>query len=67
MFYTETANALTQRIVALGPRILDLTDAWQLFEVDGSKCDDLAPSMAQADYALSAAKSILKRNAATTS
>lgn len=59
--YAFTADALTQRILALipaHPEILTLTDAWQLFKVPGFECGDLAPSMAQADAALAKAKAL---------
>lgn len=58
--YTQIADALTERIVALGPQVLALDDAWQLFKIPGFTCDDLAPSLAQADFALAKAKAILK-------
>jgi hypothetical protein len=68
MTYERTCDELTQRIVALGPCILELTDAWQLFKVSGFECRDLQPSMAQADGALAKAQSILKagRNGVST-
>ena len=61
--YARTADALTDRIVALGPQILALDDAWKLLRAPGFQCDDLAPSLAQADFALAKAKSILARTA----
>ena len=66
MDYEQTADELTQRIVALGPQILDVDDAWKLFKVPGFKCDDIGPSLAQADWALSAAKQILRQRADVT-
>lgn len=60
MTYASTIEALTHRIVALGPQVLTLTDAWQLFKVPGFECRDLQPSMAQADIALATAKAILQ-------
>lgn len=62
MDYTSTADALVNRIVALGPQILDLRDPWQLFKVPGFTCDDLGPSLAQASWALGKAKSMLEAN-----
>jgi hypothetical protein len=60
MGYAETCDELTRRIVALGPQVLTLTDAWQLFKVPGFECGDLQPSMAQADGALAKAQAILR-------
>ncbi len=57
--YESTANALVNRILALipeQPQILQLESAWDLFKVPGFKCDDIGPSLAQASWALSAAK-----------
>lgn len=59
MSYESTANELRNRITALipeHPEILAMESAWDLFEVDGFKCDDLSPSMAQAGWALANAK-----------
>jgi hypothetical protein len=61
--YESIADALTERIVALGPRILDIEDAWGLFKVEGFKCDDLAPSLYQAQFALGKAKAIVRERA----
>lgn len=63
--YTSCAEKLRDRIVALipaHPEILELNDAWDLFKIEGFKCDDLGPSLAQADWALSAAKLAPKQN-----
>lgn len=57
--YASVGHELRDRIVALipdHPEILDLESCWDLFNVDGFKCDDLQPSMAQAGWALAAAK-----------
>jgi len=57
--YESTGNELADRILALipsHPEILEMDDAWGLFKVDGFSCDDLAPSLAQAQWALSNAK-----------
>ncbi len=58
--YASTAEKLKDRILALipdHPEILELEDAWGLFKVEGFKSDDLEPSLFQAQWALSAAKS----------
>lgn len=57
--YASTADRLVDRIVALipsHPEILALESPWGLFKVDGFKCDDIGPSLAQAAWALSKAK-----------
>jgi hypothetical protein len=59
--YEETTAALVARIVALGPQVLDVTDAFRLFQLPGFACGDLEPSLAQADFALARAKEILRR------
>ncbi len=61
MDYATTADTLAERILALipaNPHILDLDSPWGLFKVEGFKCDDLQPSMAQAAGALSKAKAM---------
>lgn len=62
MSYSDTIDALVNRIVALGPRILTLESAWDLFKVPGFTCDDLGPSLAQAEGALAKAQSLVKGN-----
>lgn len=59
MNYEDTADVLTQRIVAIGPDILNIDDPWQLFKVSGFDCSDLNPSLAQASFALAKAQTIL--------
>jgi hypothetical protein len=54
--YEKTADALVDRIIALGPQVLAVTDAWALFKIKGFTCEDLQPSLAQADWALMKAK-----------
>lgn len=57
--YTNVANELRDRIVALiptQPQILNLESCWDLFKVPGFDCSDLGPSLAQAAWAFSAAK-----------
>lgn len=34
------------------PEVLELTSVWDLFKVPGFYCDDLQPSLAQAQWAL---------------
>ena len=58
--YVATANELGQRIYDLipdHPEILTLESVWDLFGVEGFKCDDLDPSMGQAMGALGWARS----------
>ena len=57
--YVATADELVARILALmpaHPEIMGMDSAWDLFKVPGFKCDDIAPSLAQASWALAAAK-----------
>ena len=63
--YEGTANELVNRIAALipeHPEIMGMDSAWDLFKVDGFKCDDLMPSMFQASWALEQAKASHKEN-----
>ena len=53
--YESTADELVKRIAKLipaNPHILKMETPWELFKVNGFKCDDLAPSMFQAGWAL---------------
>lgn len=59
MNYETTADELVDRIVALGPKVLEVSDAFGLFKI-GLKCDDLEPSLFQAQWALSVAKKRLR-------
>lgn len=60
MNYIEVANTLTNRIAALGPRVLATIDSpSDLFKVPGFRCDDLNPSLAQASFALAKARAIV--------
>jgi len=55
MNYVSTANVLADRIEALiplHPEIMEIDDPFKLFKINGFKCDDLAPSLAQAGWAL---------------
>jgi hypothetical protein len=57
--YTNAANELVGRILKLipaHPEILIMDGAWDLFKVEGFKCDDLEPTLAQANWALAKAK-----------
>ena len=57
--YEACAVELRNRIAALipdNPGILRMDSPWDLFGVDGFKCDDLQPSAGQAAWALSNAK-----------
>jgi len=49
--YVATANALVDRIKALGEQILPIKNPFDLFKL-GLKCDDLSPSLAQASFAM---------------
>lgn len=63
MTYEATANELRDRIQKLipdHPEILDMTDPWELFKIEGFNCNDLQPSFAQASQALSVAKALHK-------
>ena len=60
--YTATADELTQRIIALFPTHPELLesrerDPWTLFDA-GLKCDDLQPSLFQANWALAKAREL---------
>lgn len=57
--YTAVGNKLSDRVLALipdNPEILTMTSAWDLLKIPGFKCNDLQPSMAQAESALANAK-----------
>jgi len=61
--YTATADELTKRILALipaHPEIMTLESPFDLFKIDGFKCDDLGPSLAQAGWSLSKARQLHK-------
>lgn len=61
MSYYATADKLVQRILSLPhDKAEACNDAWNLFKIEGFKCDDLQPSLSQADWALSKAKHIIK-------
>lgn len=57
--YEQSAQLLADRIFDLipeHPEIMTMESAWGLFKVPGFKCDDLQPSLAQAQYALTVAR-----------
>ena len=57
--YEATAEELTNRILALvpsHPEILEIKDVFDLFKIEGFKCDDIAPSWFQAQWSLAQAK-----------
>lgn len=60
--YEATADVLVDRIVALGPVILNLDSPWGLFKIEGFDCSDIEPSLAQASGALAKAQDILRRH-----
>ena len=65
--YTSTADELVNRISALipsHPEILKIENPFDLFKVEGFKCDDLQPSLDQASWALS--KAIAATNTASS-
>ena len=60
--YISAADALTDRIAALGPQILALESPWELFKVPGFSCGDLEPTLYQASFALAKAQERLRRH-----
>ncbi len=57
--YANDAEECVKRIIALipeHPEILEMSDPFPLFKVEGFKCDDLGLSLFQASWALRAAK-----------
>jgi len=62
--YNGISDELVRRIVALvpaHPEILTMRSAFDLFEVPGFECKDLAPSLAQAAAALGKAQAQARR------
>ena len=60
--YEEIADELTRRIFNLAhehPEVRTMQSAWDLFRVPGFNCDDLAPSLHQAQWALARARAQL--------
>ena len=63
--YSATADTLVCRIVDLipsNPHILEMDSPWDLFKVEGFKCDDIGPSLFQASWSLAQAKQIYSRS-----
>lgn len=61
--YQGTADELTNRILVLipdNPQIMDMEKAWELYDIDDFKCDDLQPSTFQAGWALNKAKQLYR-------
>jgi hypothetical protein len=59
--YAATADELVDRIAALipaHPEIIEMDDPCKLFRIPGFRCDDIAPSLAQATWALRAAQHV---------
>lgn len=59
--YESTGNELVDRILKLipnHPEILTLESPFDLFKIEGFKCDDLQPSLFQAGWALGRARNI---------
>jgi hypothetical protein len=57
--YENSAQELKRRIIALipdHPEIMNMTEPFDLFKIEGFKCDDLQPSLGQAMGALAFAK-----------
>jgi hypothetical protein len=57
--YSQAAEEIKQRILKLipdNPKILEIEDPWDLFDIAGLKVDDIGPSFAQVSWALTAAK-----------
>ena len=67
--YSATAGTLAGRIVDLipgNPRILEMDSPWDLFKVEGFKCDDIGPSLSQASWSLAQAKQVYCRSKEST-
>jgi len=57
--YQDTADELTNRILALIPNhkeILEMVEVFDLFKIKEFECSDLQPSISQAQWALTKAK-----------
>ena len=64
--YAATAGWLVERIMLLipaHPEIMEFDDPWQLFKIKEFECDDIAPSLAQANWALAEAQCRYKEGA----
>ncbi len=61
--YEQTADELTRRILDLipsNPEILTMDSPWGLFKVPGFKCDDIGPSLYQAQFSLAKARELYR-------
>lgn len=57
--YAAVGNRLEERIFQLipeHPEILEMEDVWDLFKIKEFDCQDLAPSLFQASWALAHAR-----------
>lgn len=55
MLGNDTISTLAKRIfekIPTNPKIMEITNAWDLFYVEGLEFSDLQPSLAQARHAL---------------
>lgn len=63
--YSGTADKKVERIMEFipdHPEILKMDSAWALLKVDGFQCDDIEPSLFQAEWALVKAKELHRRD-----
>ena len=63
--YADTADKLTDVILGLiptNPSILEMGSPWDLFKIEGFRCEDIQPSLFQAGWALANAKRIYELN-----
>ena len=63
--YEHTANTLRDRILALisgHPEILEMREPSELYQIVEFNCNDLGPSLSQAQWALGRAKQEWKSN-----
>ena len=55
MLGNDTIDTLAKRIfekIPTNPEIMEITNAWELFDIEGLEIEDLQPSLAQARHAL---------------
>ena len=55
MLDNDTISTLAKRIfekIPTNPEIMEITNAWELFNIEGLEIEDLQPSFAQARHAL---------------
>lgn len=60
ILYDATAKELVKRIKSCGREILKIENAWDLFKLPGFECEDIAPSLHQAMWALRKAQQELQ-------